>query len=202
MGGRGGSSHMNVSAGLRGLGPQGERRSAMEALPLTNPNYRLAYQYQINCQRCVWAFEMLRRGYSVEAARSDSSSYEGTIRDIHDFWSSAKNADQKKWVRLDHLADTVRGQYAELEKKMKEWGEGSRAIVANVWKNGGGHIWNAEYINGKVHYYDGQIGQEVDVASRNARTSVLDIFARVDDLDVPDRIMEAVIPKKNKRGKT
>lgn len=198
MGGRGGLSHlMSGVAGL--LGPRGPLLSAMEALPLANPNYNLAREFQINCQRCVWAFEMLRRGFSVEAARSDSSDYVGSIRSIHDFWSSARNADQKYWLRVDRMASTVAGQYAVVERKMKEWGEGSRAILANVWNGGGGHIWNVEYSGGKVHYYDGQIGREVDIAGRNSRTKVLDIFARVDNLDIPEDIMKAVVVKKKRR---
>ena len=99
-------------------------------------------------------------------------------------------------MRLDQMYQSVDDQYAMVEQKMREWGEGSRAILGNVWKHGSGHIWNVEYSGGKVHYYDGQIGQEVDIERRNSKSKQLDIFARVDDLDVPEYIMKAVRPVK------
>lgn len=183
------------------LGARGPTRTAMQALPLTNPNFHSSSAYQDNCQRCVWAFEMLRRGYSVEAESSDSSSdYTGSFQDIRNFWFSAKNAKPEQYMRLDQMYQSVDDQYAMVEQKMREWGEGSRAILGNVWKHGSGHIWNVEYSGGKVHYYDGQIGQEVDIERRNSKSKQLDIFARVDDLDVPEYIMKAVRVKEERRS--
>lgn len=185
-------AQMSNAGTIPALGARGPTRNARQALPLTNPNFNSSPTYQDNCQRCVWAFEMLRRGYSVEADSSDSSDYVGTLQSIQDFWFSAKNAKPEQYIRLDQICQNVDQQYALVEKKMKEWGEGSRAILANFWKGGGGHIWNVEYANGKLHYYDGQISKEVDIEHRNKLSQQLHIFARVDDLDVPDDIMKAV----------
>jgi SPP1 gp7 family putative phage head morphogenesis protein len=38
-----------------------------DALKGTNPNYALGWKYQNNCQRCVPAYELRRRGYDVTA---------------------------------------------------------------------------------------------------------------------------------------
>lgn len=191
---------MSSTDAISALGARGPTRTATQALPLTNPNFNTSSTYQDNCQRCVWAFEMLRRGYSVEAESSDSSSdYTGSFQDIRNFWFSAKNAKPEQYMRLDQMYQSVDDQYAMVEQKMKEWGEGSRAILGNVWKHGSGHIWNVEYSGGKVHYYDGQIGQEVDIERRNSKSKQLDIFARVDDLDVPEYIMKAVRVKEERR---
>ena len=45
-----------------------------------------------------------------------------------------------------------------LRQKMKEWGEGSRAVVGVGWTSGGGHVFCAEVKNGKVIYVDPQTG--------------------------------------------
>lgn len=50
------------------LGEKGAPRSVDTALKTVNPFYSRAYsEYSENCQRCVVAYEMQRRGYDVEA---------------------------------------------------------------------------------------------------------------------------------------
>lgn len=41
--------------------------SPEQALAATNPNYSTGYEYRVNCQRCVYAYEMNRRGELCEA---------------------------------------------------------------------------------------------------------------------------------------
>lgn len=65
MGGRGSSS--GLSAKPKSLGRNGKARTIDEALAATNPNYDKGLEWQQNCQRCVFAYEMERRGYDVEA---------------------------------------------------------------------------------------------------------------------------------------
>ena len=48
----------------------GVRGRPMEVDPAArdaNPNYAKGEEYRTNCQRCIWAYEMRRRGYDVEA---------------------------------------------------------------------------------------------------------------------------------------
>lgn len=50
------------------LGRKGKQHSIATALKTVNPNRNPAYsEYSENCQRCVVAYELQRRGYNVEA---------------------------------------------------------------------------------------------------------------------------------------
>lgn len=50
-----------------------------------------------------------------------------------------------------------------LVNKMKSFGDGSRVIVRVQWSgNAGGHVFNAEYKNGKMFYRDAQTGKSVN----------------------------------------
>lgn len=62
MGGRGGSYSRSGF-----LGPRGKQKTVDEALAGSNPHYREGREWQQNCQRCIYAYEMQRRGYDVEA---------------------------------------------------------------------------------------------------------------------------------------
>lgn len=62
MGGRGGSYSRSSF-----LGPRGKQKTVDEALAGSNPHYREGREWQQNCQRCIYAYEMQRRGYDVEA---------------------------------------------------------------------------------------------------------------------------------------
>lgn len=50
-----------------------------------------------------------------------------------------------------------------LVNKMKSYGEGSRAIVRVQWNDRDGHVFNAEYKNGKMLYRDAQTGKSVNI---------------------------------------
>lgn len=174
---------------------------------MSNPYYADDRTYRINCQRCVWAYELNRRGYEVEADRHDSSDYVGSIAGIKEMYMNAPNAKRSDYYRLDLLEPgSTKRQYEKVKELMSTWGEGSRAILANLWDTGGGHIWNVEYLGGKVHYFDAQIGREVDPIERNSRSRTLDIFARTDTLDIPLTVYKAVrirkdVIKKNRTGR-
>lgn len=49
------------------LGGQGTPLSITDALKGANPRFAKGTQYAVNCQRCVQAYELRRRGYNVEA---------------------------------------------------------------------------------------------------------------------------------------
>ena len=60
-------------------------------------------------------------------------------------------------------AHTRKKAEESLVNKMKSYGEGSRAIVRVQWNNRkGGHVFNAEYKNGKMIYRDAQTGKSVN----------------------------------------
>lgn len=77
MGGRGGS-YSRSSA----LGARGKAKTVDQALKDTNPHYSEGREYQVNCQRCVYAYEMGRRGIvavsTKEGRGEESAKYAGT----------------------------------------------------------------------------------------------------------------------------
>jgi len=69
--------------------------SALEDSENTNPNYKTGAEFQLNCQKCVPAYEMRRRGYDVEALPAIISE-NGTISTsdilaINDNWRNVFN---------------------------------------------------------------------------------------------------------------
>ncbi len=120
----------------------------------SNPHYSEGKEYKVNCQRCVPTYEMRRRGYDV-IAKPNNGWGKG------DYLShNSKDA----WVDADvHWALAGTGK-RDIEKLMKEWGEGARAEVGVTWKGANsGHVFVAENIGGKVVFIDPQSG-EMDVS--------------------------------------
>lgn len=157
MGGRGGSSGRGWSAIL---GSRGKSASVEEALSRTNPHYREGREWQQNCQRCIFAYEMQRRGYDVEAK---PRIFDGTDRlpYMHDRqgWAAVmENA------TLDDMPS--RNTEAAMARKMAEYGEGSRAVVRVTWKGRrSGHVFIAEQTKTGTRYVDPQSGREIKVSS-------------------------------------
>lgn len=100
-----------------------------------------------NCQRCAVAFEMRRRGYDVQAS-------EGSRGELGYHWMIAScfpGAESKSF------GYDVPDKDSALQRQMKQWGEGSRAIV-EVRNIGWGHAFNLEVTGGEVRVFDSQIG--------------------------------------------
>lgn len=123
-------------------------------LEATNPLYATGDAcYQNNCQRCVVAYEARRRGYDVHAKPylfqlTDSLPYDDEERG----WPSVFENSILEYCGANDSSDVRNNIY----NKMQSWGEGSRAIVSADFSCGGGHVFVAEYRNGKVHYMDPQ----------------------------------------------
>lgn len=113
-----------------------------------NPNWHYdSYEYTHNCQRCGVAFEMRERGFDVEACGAPDGGYEAEIR----------------WLFSDAETYEISGRghqnTIDVRNKMIEWGNGTRAIVT-IQRDGGmsGHVFNAEYKDGKFMIIDSQMG--------------------------------------------
>ena len=129
----------------------------------TNPNFdENSIEWSFNCQRCVAAYELRRRGYDVTArpcpttVRHRIFSPDQVIPDhqdclMHDPFSV--------WIPPDavHCPDQL-----SVENQMAAWGDGARAEVMVLWagQNGRGHVFVAEQINGYTHFIDPQTGEE------------------------------------------
>lgn len=134
---------------------------SMEAAPRTKE--RKAYTY--NCQRCVIAYEMRRRGYDVEA----DAFIEGTRLGFNhnNLKQSFLNFDDTKMVheydrRPDGELYSGKGPlYRALINDMLKEPDGSRFVLEWDWKcEGAGHTVNAEKINGEIILFDSQNGKQ------------------------------------------
>lgn len=132
------------------LGEKGREMSMASAFFDANPYYNKNYaEFSQNCQRCVFAYEMRRRGYNVEALPT----YEGDQMPRGRTWTSAMSG--MKSVNVGKT--TERATIKAIERQMADWGEGSRGIVRVKWAGGSsGHVFNVEQKNGKLYVYDVQ----------------------------------------------
>lgn len=146
-----------------------------ENLEAVNPNYKKGVKWKINCQRCVPTYEMRMRGYDVTA---QSCSHP-------DFISSFPFC---VWENTEILP-TVGNGMDTIEKKMSEWGDGSRAQVIVIWdKADSGHTFIAEQRDGKTVFLDPQTADEdVSWYFDNVRDD-LTLFCRIDNLEPTSEI--------------
>ncbi len=145
-----------------------------------NPNYALGREWRVNCQRCVPTYEMRKRGYDVTTLPKPR---EAGITDLACSPFSV-------WKNPDVISCRGNGM-EDIEKKMQEWGDGTRAQVVVVWKNTNvGHTFVAERVNGKTVYIDPQNGS-IDVSKYFTHVEEGTVkICRTDTLDVTHRILE------------
>lgn len=168
------------------VGMQGKPINIKNALGGANPNFSRQYrEYSENCQRCVVAYEMRRRGFNVTA----QPTFETDLLPIGGKWRGAFQHGKR-----EHLNDAALPQARKaLDAKMKAYGDGARAFVSFGWKSGGGHVIVAENVKGKVRYFDPQIGKEYNPKTllRGTARSTVDIM-RTDNLRMSSRITKSV----------
>jgi len=166
-----------------------------EDLAAVNPNYDLGNEYQQNCQRCVPAYELRRRGYDVTAkpamvTESGDLSREDTL---------AKNGrwflgifQDIQWYSGGTGRDT-----SLIDKSMSKWGDGARSEVYIQWETGGAHVFIAEQVNGKTIFIDPQSGKKnCEYYFTSAKSGTI-LFARIDNLEFTDLIEECVQNRSN-----
>ena len=60
---------------------------------------------------------------------------------------------------------TYKNEVKLINEQMKDWGDGSRAVVKVIWKNSrSGHVFNIENKGGKIIAYDAQPGKKIDLS--------------------------------------
>lgn len=144
-----------------------------------NPHFSEGREYKVNCQRCVPTYEMRRRGYDV-IAKPNNAWGKG------DYLSRNSN---KAFENAEvHWSLPGTGK-REIERLLKEWGEGARAEVGVTWKGANsGHVFVAENIGGKVVFIDPQSG-EMDVSHyfKSVRSNQSRVW-RIDNLNLSELI--------------
>ena len=189
MGGRGASS---TSKGNRSSAAPMTPEQAMAA---TNPNYVLGPEWQNNCQRCVYAYEMNRRGVLCEAKpRLMDGGRTSRNDEVASNWRNVMEGQTWDQVGSRSQGKTV----SNLDSAMASYGEGSRAVVYVTWKGGrSAHVFNAERVGNHTEYFDAQTGRRVDIneyigQSMPTRTMV----SRIDNLVPNPRYIEGCITRR------
>lgn len=187
----------------------GKPRSMQEALATVNPHFREGREYQINCQRCALAYEEQRKGLAVEAQPNNDAELvrRGLLRFER---GSSWNLDGGNFVPagvVTHM-NSYEGQHwdsirrttsldnavRELTGALEAYGNGARFMVDVGWKNGGGHVFNAEVVDGVAVFVDAQSNMVRDIRSTlgnvklngNRRTK----YCRVDNLKLKDGVRD------------
>ena len=160
------------------------KHSRKDDLLAVNPNYESGKNgvWENNCQRCVVAYELRRRGIDVKAMPC--------LEDAR-----AEEIFKSKWEKLNGKAKWDYRVSSEANKRkdyvikqMEKWGEGSRATIYVDYGNGKAHVFSAELVNGKVMFVDPQTGEFNADKYFSRQKSSLFAIARVDKLKIDDYI--------------
>lgn len=147
-----------------------------------NPNYSVSEAYRVNCQTCVVANELRRRGLNLEALANTKGSWlEKLARHTNEIWLDAdgnipdktligaKRVEHynkfigKTWYAYEKTASNRKQLIAQLESSIIEdgryhidwyWNTESKRYVS-------GHIIMIEKIDGALRYYDPQTGKVI-----------------------------------------
>ena len=180
---------------------QGRQKSIVDAFYDANPYYSREYAaYSMNCQRCVVAYELRRRGYDVEAAPTykgdelprvvfaKGGAYSGN-------WRGAFQHSKITKVGVDgRKANAQQQTISNIETNMKTWGSGSRAVVQVFWKGGGGHVFNVENDRGRMVYVDAQTHKRVNINEYMSQAYTGDVnLIRTDNLRISNRARKFVV---------
>jgi hypothetical protein len=132
---------------LKAIGEKHEPYSIRESAEKANPNYsKKKESYSMNCQRCVVTYELLRRGYNVQA-----KTYKGS-RDMLPY----------NWDRVFSSRDVCPvGNLRELSQwtRVNSTNKSGRYILQINWKNGGGHVFCLELKNNRLYSIDPQVNR-------------------------------------------
>lgn len=161
-----------------------------------NPNYAKARRFRDNCQTCVVAYEMRRRGLDVQARGSGDSPHQSDLEEGTQFaWKYATKKRLKSYGKLGHLK--------ALDDATREKG---RYFVEVKWEFGA-HVFCAERTqDGALKLYDPQNASVGDSSSGifGDRGNYFDDIAkngisvlRVDDREADVRVVSGVV-KRNK----
>ena len=187
---------------------RGEDMTFEEANELRgNIDYGEGREFSVNCQSCVVANELRRRGYDVTALpnlkKAGNIPYELSGKtnwawiDPETMQTPEKKQAGGQYVSgLDIKSKTL----AQLNKELNELTKAAgRYHIDFIWKNGkGGHIITVDRLeNGSIRIYDPQIGRLSDwkVISQKISLKYGENVLRVDNLLVNTDIIDGIVRK-------
>jgi hypothetical protein len=148
------------------------RADLVDHLRRVNPNFdATSTRWSANCTHCASAYELRRRGIDAEAlGLPDRYLNRGMLgrptSDMPNAWGFKYSP----------------ASQADIVQQLEAAGPGSRGFVRIVWSRGGAHVFNAENVDGTVHFVDAQ-SNVVDVTRYFGRGKTF--FVRSDTLPTP-----------------
>ena len=106
--------------------------------------------YRENCQRVCYAVDLQLSGFDVEALPNKRNDGAGRMFGPNSYRNVYENA---KWD--DFSASTTDAYLKHIESLIPN--SGDKCIIGCYWQSGGGHLFNAVNINGKIYGVDGQV---------------------------------------------
>ena len=184
------------------LGPKGASGDIQDAIDNTNPHYAQSFKskdglYHKNCQRCVWAAELRRRGYDVEAKPRILNGPDQAVKFDPSVPGSFVNGAKGGLDFSGHSAGSIwwKPKASEITSMIKnDFPDGSRGMLVMTGP-GRGHVCNWEIKNGKLTIYDGQTHAKHSATELIKRGFSKFEAARMDNVELTDLVKNFVRPR-------
>lgn len=162
------------------------------ALRMANPKHKSGARYRDNCQRCIAAYDLRRRGYDVEALPTPILS--DVVRD--DLAYMDKGGWPEMWegaIPVEIVGADGEAVRRSIEREMESFGDGARAVVRVQWNERDyGHVFIAEQRDGMTVFVDPQSNDPAYEGWEHAISSSGNYLMRIDDKEFTDLVLEAV----------
>lgn len=167
---------------------------------LNSPRFRHGAEYRQNCQRCVYAYLMARKGHNVTAKPVELTATGRFKRndpmmqtDSHGIPGWMRVMQGQTWKLVG--ASTATGATNNLNAEVNSWDDNAIGVVYCAWKNGSAHVFNVEKTTSGIKYVDAQNGTHVDIDSymTDAKSSSIRV-SRIDHLQ-PTKLIEECMDK-------
>ncbi|MGI5070523.1 hypothetical protein HRO26_05185 [Treponema pectinovorum] len=164
-----------------------------------NPNYKKGGGYAKNCQTCVVAYELRRRGYNVEALPN----YKGSMLDVLSYRTNIAWVNRETGKNPDYIkpeGNTLNKVFEWLRNNLKP---NNRYTIEWQWTaKSSGHIIHCfKNKNNKVSFYDPQKGinnrfeDDINKYFENAIIKSLKLLD-VQNCDINMNVVNKILKKK------
>lgn len=192
------------------LGRKSAEKTISDAMKNSNPYYSRDYsEYSENCQRCIVAYELRRRGYDViaQATYAGDKWPRGVVVNGHNLgrWRGAfRHAVTDQVGSPGNNARAEAKVLSNIEAMMKSYGNNSRAVIQIGYRGSRtGHVFNVENRGGRLYFIDAQSGQRYINADMRNLMKIVDTgsvnLTRTDNLRISDRSKEFVWQRKRNK---